>query len=270
VSLPASLSQCSLLRRVNISDTLMSRPPAVLFSIPRLRAHPEQILFAAEQRCTRELAECVILDTGGLGHIAFECTGLGGGSRRYWVGPGVTTREFFALANQDLAQDQSQGRDLAQLAPYVFLVREREGAVPLLIANDAVPIALYAVPDARWSFELRLLLPPRVRPEVAPLVARWVRPQERVPGRRDDALADIGVVAERADLRGLSERLTAYSAGGGSWRSSRPARSWSSQPRRASPLSRARPPTTSSPSTRSRSSSGMAWPSWRAERRCST
>ena len=165
VSLPESISQCSLLKYVNISGNPMMRPPPVLFSIPALRAHPENIIFGSGQTCSRELALMILEDCDKLNQCMLEFTDLEGMNRVVSFPASTTIREFFLLAHPATAF----------LDEYVLMVRNCRGRTLRFAVND-IPLSLYIIPDAEWSFELALL-PPNLPASMWGALAKYVEAQ---------------------------------------------------------------------------------------------
>jgi hypothetical protein len=59
---PPSISQSSLLRRINIARMCISHLSVVLFSITALRADPSRIVFGENEHCTDDLAQMILKD----------------------------------------------------------------------------------------------------------------------------------------------------------------------------------------------------------------
>ena len=95
--LPLSISQCSLLSRVNLTGTLLSRPPIVLFAIPWLRSHPERIVFGTGQKCSRELVERVFASAGDYGQCETTFVDWNGEKRMISFSPEISARELVCL-----------------------------------------------------------------------------------------------------------------------------------------------------------------------------
>ncbi|OHT02469.1 hypothetical protein TRFO_30415 [Tritrichomonas foetus] len=164
-SLPLSISQCILLERVDISENPMSRPPAVLFSLPKLRANPQNIIFGKNQVCTNELAHSIMEETYSLTQLRLSFLDFDSSPRIVSVAPNVTTMSLLMMIHPEVNS----------LKDYFVLTRAYKDYV-LRIVPENVPISLYFLPNATWSFELKYL-PPVILPPVLPLVKRFVYQQ---------------------------------------------------------------------------------------------
>lgn len=165
--IPTEISNCPLLRHVDLSGNPMNRPPAVLFTIPWLRAHPENIIYGNGQVCTRELATSILADVAKLGQCLFRMTDLEGRRRKISVTAGTTSHDFFCLAHPRLAH----------LVSYVFIVRKYKGTV-LRFMPENVPIGLYMMEGAEWSFELKFL-PSDLPVSLLPALREYVEAQSK-------------------------------------------------------------------------------------------
>ena len=198
VHLPESISHCSLLRYVNISGNPMMRPPPVLFSIPGLRAHPENIVFGDGQTCSRALAQAILEDAEKLNQCVLEFIDLEGAKRRVSFTPGTSTREFFLLSHPSAPH----------LHEYVLLVRNCGGHV-MRCALDDVPLSIYVVPDAVWSFELALL-PPDMPASMRQALVAYVAAQAAVADKNDKKFWELEKLVQNhtaSDMRALIRRL---------------------------------------------------------------
>jgi hypothetical protein len=197
--LPPSISQCALLRRVDISRTAIARPPPVLFAIPALRAEPARIRFGDGERCTAALARAVLRECRAAPMAAITLQDPAGGSRRIAFPSDLRPADVVSLAFPHLRP----------LIPYLFLVRTC-GAAQLRITNPHVPLALYALPGAEWSLKLRYLPPIRLE-STNPLVLNFVKElsisykelEKRIGDAVDHLLLKPLLTARRCTVRPL-------------------------------------------------------------------
>ena len=195
---PLAISNCSLLRQVDLSGNPMNRPPAVLFSIPALRAHPENIVFGNGQPCTRQLALSIIGEVSKLGQCLLHIRDLEGRRKKISVAADTTTHDFFVLAHPKLAH----------LVSYVLIVRKYKGFVLRFMPED-VPIGLYVLEDAEWSFELKFL-PSDLPVSLIPALREYVEVQAKHVSPADSQFRSLKEEVIRftgQDSRGLLERL---------------------------------------------------------------
>lgn len=164
-TLPLSLSQCSLLKHINISGNQLVRPPAILFSIPWLRTHPENIIFGDNQKCTKELAQSIIEECKSMNQCSISITDLEGNNRKLSFTPDTTSSEFFTMCHPSMSH----------LISNVIFVRKCGSSV-LQFIPDTVPLSLYLLPNATWSFEFKYL-PSHVPVSVFPLLKGFVESQ---------------------------------------------------------------------------------------------
>lgn len=177
-TLPLSISYCVLLERINISHNPMSRPPAVLFSLPKLRANPHNIIFGNDQICTRKLALNIINECDSLNHTMINLKDIDGSTRVITCPPQTTTLSFLQMVHPELI-----------FIDYIALVRTcrfHEKDYVLRVIPEKVPISLYFYPDAVWSFELKFL-PPSNPPQVYPLLKQYVN-EQFIKYKNDDPL----------------------------------------------------------------------------------
>lgn len=176
----------------------MMRPPPVLFAIPWLRAHPENIVFGGGQACSKELAKAILSDCDKLNHCIVEFTDLEGVKRRASFAAQTTTREFFLLSHPSAPY----------LDAYVLLLRNCGGHI-LRCALDDVPLSLYVVPGAVWSFELALL-PPDLPATMRGALLEFVKAQAEVADAKDKKFRELEKLVQThqgSDMRGLIRRL---------------------------------------------------------------
>jgi hypothetical protein len=173
--LPYSISQCSFLRRINLCGTLINRPPPVLFSIPQLRAHPENILFGSGQRCTPKMAQQIVSECRYLSASIIQFKDLVKGiDRTISVPAAFSTLDLFAsLVPESLSSHPSD----------FFLIRsfsQKSGAVVnLYVCPEDVPFGIYDVPGAIWSVELKCI-PEISYPDLSPFVKAFVARQDQI------------------------------------------------------------------------------------------
>lgn len=209
-TLPLSISYCVLLERINISHNPMSRPPAVLFSLPKLRANPHNIIFGNDQICTRKLALNIIKECDSLNHTMITLKDIDGSTRVITCPPQTTTLSFLQMVHPELI-----------FIDYIALVRTckfHEKDYVLKIIPEKVPISLYFYPDAVWSFELKFL-PPSNPKQVFPLLKEYVN-EQYLNYKNDDPLlkqlneklqtvkeGDPAILSELKKSRYLSSRV---------------------------------------------------------------
>jgi hypothetical protein len=198
--LPPSISQCSLLRRINISRTSISHPPPVLFTIPAFREDPARIIFGADERCTPEIAHSILTGCSAAGRCSIKLREPSGGVHTVSFGSQLIPSDVIALAFPSL-------RDLL---PFLFLVRVFH-TVRLRIANSNAPLILYLLPKAEWSVELRYLPAVPVCPQARPLVVEIAESRIRKGGAPrfpdlsnvDDLRRDPLLTSRRIDVRAV-------------------------------------------------------------------
>ena len=199
-SLPLSISQCVLLEHVDISENPMSRPPAVLFSLPKLRAHPENIIFGKDQQCTKELAMEIMEETIDVNHLRLNFVDFDQSTRMVSVAPNITTMGLLMMIHPEVCN----------LRDSFVLVRKYKKNV-LRIVLENVPISLYFLPEATYWFELKFL-PNQILPSILPIVKRFVYQQcdkfktdEELVGMKREIMEFHS--EEKKDLNQLLQRL---------------------------------------------------------------
>ncbi|KAK8870986.1 hypothetical protein M9Y10_008899 [Tritrichomonas musculus] len=208
--LPLSISNCVLLERINISHNPMSRPPAILFSLPKLRANPHNIIFGNDQICTKRLAQNIIDECASLNHTMINLKDIDGSKRVVTCPPQTTTLSFLQMVHPEL-----------MFTDYIALVRtcNFDGKDYVLrIIPEKVPISLYFYPGAVWSFELKFL-PPSNPIQIFPLLKNYVAEQYN-KYKNDDPLlkqlndqmqqtkeGDPNILSELNQSRYLSSRV---------------------------------------------------------------
>lgn len=188
-TLPLSISYCVLLERINISHNPMSRPPAVLFSLPKLRANPHNIIFGNDQICTRKLAQNIINECYSLNHTMLNLKDIDGSIRVITCPPQTTTLSFLQMVHPELI-----------FIDYIALVRTcrfHEKDYILRIIPEKVPISLYFYPEAVWSFELKFL-PPSSPRQVFPLLKDYVTEQYNKYKNNDPLLKQLNEQMQQA------------------------------------------------------------------------
>lgn len=148
--IPPSITQCQLIKRVNITNTNFNEPPAILFALPQIRAHPENLIFGKNQHCTKELMMNIIgsCATYNQGYMIFKDNKGKLSSISY--SPDMTALDFILMMYPELKYRLSN----------IFLVREiklKDKTHKLYIIPDDVPMILYQYVDAIWSIEFRFV-----------------------------------------------------------------------------------------------------------------
>jgi hypothetical protein len=151
-ALPPSISQCALVVRINLSGNLFSKPPAILFTCPFLRANPLNVIFGDDQRCTPGLMYEIL---NGCRHCGQSILTFRKYSRRtrcekmfrVSISAHLTSLDFFCLVQPKVAMYPG----------HFFIVRTIKIGRPytLLITPDFVPMFLYNYPGATFSIELK-------------------------------------------------------------------------------------------------------------------
>ncbi|OHT00882.1 hypothetical protein TRFO_32355 [Tritrichomonas foetus] len=177
-SLPLSISNCILLEHVDISNNPMSRPPAVLFSLPKLRTNPQNIIFGRNQVCTDKLAREIMNESANLNHCMFNFKEFDNSSRLVSFPPETTTLGLFQMLHPEALH----------LADYFVLVRTYK-TYTLRIIPEEVPASLYFMPNAIWSFEIKYL-PPSIPISILPLVRQYVVDQANI-FKNDEKLTQL-------------------------------------------------------------------------------
>lgn len=174
-SLPLSISQCILLERIDISGNPMTRPPAVLFSLPKLRSNPHNIYFGKNQVCTEELAINIINDTSEIPQLSLqfeEVNIISHGNqkaiRSVTCAPDITTSLLFIMIHPEFQEFKNE----------ILLVRKYKNHF-LRIVPENVPISLYFIPGAIWSLELKYL-PSKLSQCILPLVLSFIEEQMKI------------------------------------------------------------------------------------------
>ena len=178
-AVPEAISNCALLKRIDISGTQIVRPPRVLFAIPWLRAHPENIVFGEGQRCSVDLAREIVKSCRNGEQCLLNFKDLEGVTRCLAIAPDVTSLDFFTLAHPHLAH----------IVSYVVIVRVCGGHVLRFIPDD-VPMSLYVIEGASWAFELRFLPPDISRPMI-PALVQFVEAQAAFAERHDKEFSEL-------------------------------------------------------------------------------
>jgi hypothetical protein len=155
-SLPLSISQCTLLLRINISGNLFSKPPAILFSCPFLRSNPHNIIFGEDQHCTPKLMyevlkECHNYNQSILTFVKYRESPKLNKVSKISISANLTSLEFFYLVKPEISN----------YVNHFFIVRTIDIGRPyiLSITPDFIPIFLYNYPGAIFSIELKSYFP---------------------------------------------------------------------------------------------------------------
>ncbi|OHT13311.1 hypothetical protein TRFO_16504 [Tritrichomonas foetus] len=161
--IPLSISQCQLIERIDLTNTNFSEPPAVLFTLPQIRAHPENIIFGNNQKCSVDLMyniidECVHFNQGMLNFSETD-----GKISTISYSPEISTKDFILMAHPELEQ----------FLPFIFLVRKFENNKLSIIPGN-VPLILYQYPDSVWSIELRFL-PTYISVDILPYLSLFLK-----------------------------------------------------------------------------------------------
>ena len=172
--IPLSISQCHLIERIDLTNTNFSAPPSILFSLPQLRAHPENILFGDDQKCSVDLMHNIIEDSKKCNQGSYKFIDIDGSENIVSFSAETTTNDFVLVMHPELEQ----------FMKYIFLVRtvslnEENATFKLYIIPENVPLVLYQYPDAVWSIELRFI-PNNVSKDFFPYLASYL--SLRFPG----------------------------------------------------------------------------------------
>ncbi|EAY23042.1 Leucine Rich Repeat family protein [Trichomonas vaginalis G3] len=167
--LPLSISQCFLLERINISHNPIMIPPIVLFSLPEIRKHPENLRFGNNQKCTQKMVKQILSESSQLNQIVLNLTEPDGKITCISISPEITLHELFILTHPELST----------IKDYIFIVRTVSEKYKLYLIPDLTPIAPYFYPDAKWSFELKYI-PPTITPQILPLVKSYIIQQQEM------------------------------------------------------------------------------------------
>ena len=198
--LPLSISQCFLLERVNISHNPMTMPPLVLFSLPKIRKNPENVIFGNDQHCTRKMMYEILKQSQLMNQLSIQFIEPDTSVSIISVAAETTLYELLVLTHPELSH----------IASYLFIVRSFKNH-DLMLTPDAMPIAPYFYPGATWSLELRFI-PPVLTPSIVPLLRHFVV-QQLVIHKDDELLkhcsesipCDCDVTNQ--DLRKISEKF---------------------------------------------------------------
>lgn len=167
--LPLSISQCFLLERINISYNPIVVPPLVLFSLPKIRQHPENLRFGENQKCTPFMVKSILNQSSQTNQIVIDFTEPDNSITTISVAPSTTLNELFVLTHPELSH----------LKDYLFIVRTVEEKYKLYLQPDTIPIAPYFYPDAKWSLELKYV-PKSIIPQVLPLIKNYILQQKEI------------------------------------------------------------------------------------------
>ena len=160
--LPLSISQCFLLERVNIAHNPISSPPLVLFSLPQIRKHPENLIFGNDQQCTRKIMLQTLKQSQSMNQLVLQFIEPNTSVTILSVAPETTLHDLLVLSHPQLAN----------ISNYLFIVRTYKQH-HLYLTPDSMPIAPYFYPQASWSIELRFI-PPIFNVSIVPLLRHYV------------------------------------------------------------------------------------------------
>lgn len=176
--LPRSISQCFLLERVDITFNPMNKPPPVLFSLPYIRAHPENLFFGQNLICSRSLMLTILSEIDIFNQCIISFANAYGQKIKISIAPDTTLMEFLLLVHPEF-------RTMAQ---YLFIVRRCQGTI-LRLSPDCTPICLYDVPNAEFSIELKFI-PPDITDSSIMLIKSYIKTQAEI-FTNDTELQDI-------------------------------------------------------------------------------
>lgn len=183
--LPFSISNCVLLARINIAETLITRPPSILFSLPQLRANPSNIIFGNHQVCSESLAMHIIEETELQNHLLLNFKDINGNEQIISCVPQMSTIMLILMVYPEFKS----------FVNYLGLVRSTKllnTTFPLKINPDDSPIGLYYIPDSIWSIEFKYLPMPYMYPmSVLPLLQSYVQEQCDKFHQKDPNLSTI-------------------------------------------------------------------------------
>lgn len=146
--IPPSITQCQLIERVNITNTNFNEPPAILFALPQIRAHPENLIFGKNQQCTKDLMMNIIGSCSSYNQGFLSFKNAYGKISSVSYSPDTTTLDFLLMMHPELKSNIHN----------IFLVREIKLANKthkLYIIPDDVPMILYQYHNSTWSIELQ-------------------------------------------------------------------------------------------------------------------
>lgn len=196
--MPLSVSQCALLSRVNLTGTLFSRPPIILFSIPWLRQHPERITFGTGQSCSRDLMQRILNSAADYGQCETSFIDPSGDERFISLSPEISSRDFACLI----------AGPLAIFIDDLFIVRSvsLHGKLHILrISPGDEPMVLYFYPECTFSLEFKFIPTEFANvPEAIPLFTKYAEEFKDDPDVskalklvEDNAAADVDVPSVR-------------------------------------------------------------------------
>jgi hypothetical protein len=149
--LPTSISQCILLERVNLAGNNFNTPPAVLFTLPLLRAQPSNIIFGHDQACTPAMMHAILdecREDESYSQCLISFLDINDKYRRVSISPSLSVLDFFFLAHPEISFGYK----------HFYLIRIVD-SYSLTIVIDAVPLYLYDYPGAKFSLRLRSVTP---------------------------------------------------------------------------------------------------------------
>ena len=169
--IPLSVSQCQLIETVNLSDTTFSQPPAILFTLPQIRAHPEKILLGDEQVCTRSLMLDILAGCKYYQSFSMKFKDPQQEGNQYSIisfSPETTVLDFILLTHPKLAI-------YIQYFALVRTIQHKNKAHRLFLLPDEMPLVLYQYPGATWSIELRSTPTYELPTELEPYVDFYIQ-----------------------------------------------------------------------------------------------
>ena len=162
-----SISQCIFLEYIDISYNPMPYPPAVLFSLAKLRENPSNIIFGDEQKCTKVLAQHIIDECEYFNEVMLN---FYNGTQTRFVNcpPNISTFSLFNLLFPEFSQ----------FSDYFFLVRKYKKNVLKISLDKNLPISLYTFPQAVWSIELKYI-PPNPSLRMLKFIQQYIESQSQ-------------------------------------------------------------------------------------------
>ena len=160
--IPPSITQCQLIEHVNITNTNFNEPPAIFFSLPRIRSHPENLVFGKNQHCTKELMMNIIGNCATYNQGFLNFKDINGKVSCVSYSPDTTSLDFLLMMHPELKSSLH----------YIFLVREikvQNKVHKLYIIPDDTPLILYQYFNSTWSIELQFK-PTNITEEIEPYI----------------------------------------------------------------------------------------------------
>jgi len=198
--IPLSISQCFLLERINISGNKMKQPPLVLFSLPKIRNKPENLVFGQHVQCTRVIMEESLALSSIYNSVLLTFIEHDRSLRKVSLSPDTTLYEMVVLLHPEYID----------ICPFLFLVRSYKGN-DLYLKPENLPILLFDIPNATWSIELRFV-PPILTPSLFPLLRHYVIQQMLVSPNHPDLIKCLNLIPcdneyNKIDIQSITEAV---------------------------------------------------------------